>query len=114
MVPALRTVVGPLMRRDWGFAMNRAVGLFAYAILVVVALALGWVVFRRLRGRVLLERLGTASLPLSALVILWSWLTTIGIDPVVVPWSAARLAPALSLWHGYALYSPPRSGPATG
>jgi len=44
----------------------------------------------------------------------WSWLTTIGIDPVVGPWSAARLAPAMSLWHGYALYSAPGSGPVTG
>ena len=58
--------------------------------------------------------LGAALLPLSALVILWSWLTTIGIDPVVGPWSAARLAPAMSLRHGYALYSPPGSGPVTG
>src|SRR5262245_34300275 len=94
--------------------MNRAVGFFAYAILVMAALALGWVIFRKLRGRGLLERLGAALLPVSALVIVWSWLTTIGIDPVVTPWSAARLAPALGMKHGYALYSPPRSGPATG
>ena len=94
--------------------MNRAIGFFAYAILVVAALALGRFIYRKKSDRGLSERLGAALLPLSALVILWSWLTTIGIDPVVGPWSAARLAPAMSLRHGYALYSPPGSGPVTG
>src|SRR4051812_46691128 len=94
--------------------MNRAIGFFAYAILVVAALALGRGIYRKQKDQGLSERLGAALLPLSALVILWSWLTTIGIDPVVGPWSAARLAPAMSLRHGYPLYSPPESGPVTG
>jgi hypothetical protein len=95
-------------------ALNGAVGFFTYSALVLAAFALGARIFRRSRGRGLTERLAAAALPLSGLVIVWSWLTTIGIDPVVVPWSAARLAPAMGLGHGYALYSPPRSGPATG
>ena len=77
-------------------------------------MALGRFVYRKQRDRGLSKALGAALLPLSALVILWSWLTTIGIDPVVGPWNHARLAPAMSLRQGYALYSPPGSGPVTG
>jgi hypothetical protein len=94
--------------------LNRAVGFSLYVVLLLASLVAGRVVFRRLQGRGLTERCAAASLPLTALVVLWSWLTTIGIDPVVVPWSAARLAPAMGLKYGYKLYSPPRSGPATG
>src|SRR4051794_25531757 len=94
--------------------MNRTIGFLAYAILVVGALGLGWSVFRSWRDRGLSERLGAALLPLSAVGILWSWPTTHGIDPAGVPWSAAPLAPATGLRYGYALYSPPRSGPVTG
>ncbi|HZW31465.1 MAG TPA: hypothetical protein VFF52_12210, partial [Isosphaeraceae bacterium] len=64
--------------------MNRLVGFVIYLALVLASWALGHVVFRRLRGRGLTERLAAAALPFSALVIVWSWLTTIGIDPVVV------------------------------
>ena len=94
--------------------MNRGVGFLLYLALVLTSWGVGRAVFGRLRGRGLTHRLAAASLPFSVLVIVWSWLTTIGIDPVVVPWSAARLYPAMGLKYGYALYYPPRSGPATG
>jgi hypothetical protein len=94
--------------------LNRAIGFLVYAVLVLAALGAGAVVFRRLKGRGLTQRWAAASLPLSAVVVVWSWLTTIGIDPVLIPWSAARLAPAMGQRYGYRLYSPPNSGPATG
>jgi hypothetical protein len=81
---------------------------------MVVALSVGWVVFRRLSGRGVAERIAAGLLPLSAVVIVWSWLATIGIDPVVVPWSAARLYPSMGLRQGFPLYYTAEKGPATG
>jgi hypothetical protein len=83
-------------------------------VLVSAALGLGWLIARAARGWALVQRIGAAALPLAAVIVVWTWLATIGFQPVVGPWSAARLAPALGLKAGYKLYTPPDSGPAIG
>lgn len=69
--------------------------------------------WRRSADRPLLERFSLLLLP----AVLWLLLAVTGANIIKARtngWNAARLAPAIALWHGYRLYYEPDDGPVSG
>jgi hypothetical protein len=80
----------------------------------LAALALGVVFLRARRHRPPLARLAAAALPYLLTTLCWHWLVAVAVLPYGGPWSAARLAPSMSLWFGCRLYDPPGRGAVLG
>ncbi len=80
----------------------------------LVSIGAGVAIFRGWRGGTVLDRLGVASLPFTVSVVLWRWIAGAVFQGVVPYWSGARLAAAMTVQHGYSLYSPATSGPVLG
>jgi hypothetical protein len=86
----------------------------AHVGLNLAMLGVGVAAYRATRGRPRLERLAWATLPYMTSVTAWLFIVTIVVNPILGPWSAARLAPAMALRYGYQIYNPAGVGPVIG
>jgi hypothetical protein len=87
------------------------VGLYLACLGLAFLIGLG--VFLKRRERSVLDRWMAASLPLFS-VIVASSIVKVFLDAPSRKWNPIRLAPAVSLVHGYTLYYPQETGPVTG
>src|SRR5271166_7032618 len=88
--------------------------LFLQGISLVLLGAAGLATLLFTKKRSMSERLGIGVLPPLASVVVWNWWISLVIAPVSRHWSGPRLAPALSILHGYRVYQPPDRGPVSG
>lgn len=83
-------------------------------ISLLVLLAAGLVTLLFTKKYSMSERLGIAVLVPLAFIVVWNWWNSLVVNPISRHWSGPRLAPALSILHGYKLYQPPDRGPVSG
>jgi hypothetical protein len=86
----------------------------AFALSLLVALLAGLALAAVARNRPFGTRLARGAVPVLVVLVGWGWWVGVYARSVVTLWGGVRLAPALSLWRGYALYYPEGQGPVSG
>jgi hypothetical protein len=84
-----------------------------YLACLGLAFLVGLWIFLMRSERSVLDRWMAASFPFLVLIVASS-IVKVFLEAPNRKWNPIRIAPPISLWHGYTLYYPPDSGPVTG